>query len=35
MNNPVVFQEGILTAFEQYNAEQFVTVTPPGQEHNV
>ncbi|CAG8458567.1 11169_t:CDS:2, partial [Paraglomus brasilianum] len=23
MNNPVVFQEGILTALEQYNTEQF------------
>ena len=33
--NPVVFQEGVLTALEQYNTEQFVTVTPPGQEHNV
>ncbi|CAG8551039.1 11055_t:CDS:2 [Paraglomus occultum] len=35
MNNPVVFKEGVLTALEQYNTEQFVTVTPPGQEHNV
>ncbi|KAI9471999.1 MAG: hypothetical protein EXX96DRAFT_488962 [Benjaminiella poitrasii] len=35
VNNDEALQDGILEAIEQYNVEQYITVTLPGSEHEV
>ena len=35
VSDDYVLQEGLIPSLEEYNVEQFITVTVPGQEHQV